>query len=186
MILDKLNGRLLVSLPTLKSGVFAKSIVFIQAQDQDGAVGFVLNKKYPTSKSKIVAQQLGLPDHTKIFFGGPVNTHSGFVLHSDDYHNQDTVQLMDNVFFTPGKQIINDLIEGTGPQEYMIILGHSIWEPDQLEAEMMGYPPYSKPYWVTADVDMEFFYGKLDAIAAWDKAIRKTASERSTFLLDKD
>lgn len=186
MILNNISGRLLVSLPNIQQGIFSKSIVFIQASDEDGAVGFILNKKYPTSKSKMVADQLGLPDYKKIFFGGPVNTHTGFVLHSNEYFNEDTVQLIDNVFFTPGRTVIQDIISGEGPAEYMIILGHCSWGPDQLQAEMVGTLPYGKPQWVTADTDMEYFYGNLDTIAAWDKAIRQTASERSTFLLDRE
>lgn len=181
---NHIAGKLLVSLPNIKQGVFSKSIVFIHSCDEDGAVGFVLNKKYPTTKAKFICDQLGIPDYKKIFFGGPVSTHTGFVLHSDDYSNEETVRLTDSVYFTPGKQIISDLRSGTEPEQYMIVLGHSSWAPGQLEAEMTGAEPYDKPHWVAADIDIDYFYGKLDAINAWDKAIRQTAKERSNFLLD--
>lgn len=185
-MINNISGKLLVSLPNIKQGVFSKSIVYVQACDEDGAVGFILNKKYPTTKAQYVAQQLGLPDYKKIFFGGPVSSHTGFVLHSREYFNKDTVQLYDDVLFTPGKRIITDIKDGIGPEEYMIILGHSHWQPDQLEAEMSGQQPYDSPHWVTAETDMDYFYGKLDAIASWDQAIRQSARERSTFLLDTD
>lgn len=185
-MINNISGKLLVSLPNIKQGVFSKSVIFIQGYDEDGSIGFMLNKKYPTTKSQYVASQLGLPDAKKIFFGGPVNTHTGFVLHSREYFNSDTVQLYDDVLFTPGKQIISDIKDGVGPEEYMIILGHSSWQPGQLEAEMSGQMPYTGPHWVTAEPDMDYFYGKLDAIGCWDRAIRQTASERSTFLLDND
>lgn len=182
-----LAGKLLVSLPTIKQGVFAKSVVFIHSVDEDGSVGFILNRRYPPSKAHFICEQLKLPDPKKIFFGGPVGTQSGFVLHSDDYHNKETVQLSDQVLFTPGKAVIKDMQDPNKcPSEYMVILGHSSWAPFQLNAEMTGQPPFEHPQWVTADIDHEYFYGQLDAIQAWDKALRRTAKERSNFLLDFD
>ena len=69
----------------------------MHGKDTDGAIGFVINKKYPTSRAKYIATQLKLEDHTKIHFGGPVEQQTGFVLHSEDYNNTKTAMLIDGI-----------------------------------------------------------------------------------------
>jgi len=182
--LRSLDGKILVALPNITQGVFSKSLVFVQQSDEDGAIGFILNKKFPPNKAKYIAQQLNIPDWHKVFYGGPTATHTGFVLHSGDYQNSDTIQVLDDIWFTPGGSIIEDIKAGKTPADYMLILGHSSWAPGQLDAEMEGLPPFEASSWVTAAPDPSMFYGNQDAIRAWDFAIRQTAKERSQFILD--
>ena len=182
--MTSLDGKILVALPNITQGVFSKSLVFVQQSDEAGAVGFILNKRLPPNKSKFIAEQLGIKDWDKIYYGGPIGTQSGFVLHSGDYHNKETVQILDDIWFTPGGSIIDDIKQGNTPKDYMLILGHSTWAPGQLDAEMEGLPPFEVSSWVTTDADPCLFYGQQDAIRAWDFAIRQTAKERSNFILD--
>lgn len=182
--MKSLDGKILVALPNITQGVFSKSLVFVQQSDEAGAVGFILNKRFPPNKAKYIAEQLKIPHWDKIFYGGPIGTHSGFVLHSGDYANSDTVQVLDNVWFTPGASVIEDIKAGKSPEDFMLILGHSSWAPGQLDAEMEGLPPFETSSWVTTAPDISLFYGQQDAIRAWDFAIRQTAKERSNFILD--
>ncbi len=182
--MNQFTNKLLVALPNIKTGMFHKSVVFMHGKDTDGAIGFVINKKYPTSRAKYIATQLKLEDHTKIHFGGPVEQQTGFVLHSEDYNNTKTAMLIDGIHFTPGVDIIKDIQEGNGPKDHMIILGHSAWAPGQLEAEIGGTSPFEKPNWVVTDPTLDYFYGKMDTVQSWDKGIRQTAKELSNFLLD--
>tara|TARA_B110000977_G_C10875431_1_gene415325 strand:- start:190 stop:741 length:552 start_codon:yes stop_codon:yes gene_type:complete len=182
--LISLDGKILVALPNITQGVFSKALVFVQQSDSNGTVGFILNKRFPPNKAKYIASQLNIDEWNRVYYGGPVATNTGFVLHSEDYRNDDTVQVLDNIWFTPGGSIIEDMKNGIKPKEYMLILGHSSWAPGQLDAEMIGAPPYESSSWVTADPDASMFYGRQDAIRSWDFAIRQTARERSSHILD--
>lgn len=183
--MNQFTNKLLVALPNIRTGIFHKSVVFMHGKDQDGAIGFVINKKYPTSRAKFIASQLNIGDHSKIHFGGPVEQQTGFVLHSEDYNNEKTATLIPGIHFTPGKHIIKDIQDKKGPKQYMIILGHSAWAPGQLEAEIGGQPPFDLPNWVITDPTLDYFYGKMDTVQSWDTAIRQTAKDISSFLLDK-
>lgn len=180
----RIEEKLLVALPNIKADVFHKSVVYLHQYDSEGAIGFILNKKYPTSKSKIIANQLNIPDWNKIYYGGPVQTTSGFVLHSADYHGDTTNRLYDDVYFTPGNHILTDLQQGHGPERFMIVLGHAGWGAGQLAAELSGQYPYKGSNWVITEPTPEYFYGQMDTVSAWDKAIRHAAKETSNFLLD--
>jgi len=124
--------------------------VYIHEFDDDGAVGFIINKKYPTVQAKEIALQLKLPDWGKIYYGGPIDQESGYVLHTDDYCTQYTTLLHGNtnLYITSGMSIINDIIAGNGPRDYMILLGHCSWSSGQLEAEISGTFPYQTRGWV--------------------------------------
>ena len=184
--MKSLEGKILVALPNITQGVFSKALVFVQQCDDSGAVGFILNKRFPPNKAKYIADQLTISEWNKIYYGGPMATHTGFVLHSVDYQNSDTVQVLDDIWFTPGGSIIEDIKTGNAPAKFMLILGHSSWGPGQLDAEMEGLPPFEFSSWVTTDPDDSMFFGQQDAIRSWDFAIRQTAKERSSFILDNE
>lgn len=172
-------------MPNIKSGIFHKSVVFMHGRDEDGAIGFIINKKYPSSRAQFIASQLKLKDANKIYFGGPVEQQTGFVLHSEDYRNEKTAMLIPGIYFTPGAHIIKDIQEKQGPQEYMIILGHSAWGPGQLEAEISGTAPFDGSNWAVTEPKLNYFYGRYDTVVGWDKALRQSAGDLSNFLLDK-
>lgn len=182
----KITGQLLVSLPTIQDGAFRKSVIYMHEFDEHGAVGFVINKKYPSKQARQIAFQLKLSDPDRIYYGGPIEPDSGFVLHTDDYHGPHTSAIHGNsrLYITSGMSVINDIIAGDGPRDYMILLGHCGWGPGQLEAEIAGTFPYQSRGWVMTTPDSEFFFGKMDSIRCWDTAIRKTARDMSQFILD--
>jgi putative AlgH/UPF0301 family transcriptional regulator len=66
----------------------------------------------------------------------------------------------------------------------MIVLGHAGWGAGQLAAELSGQYPYKGSNWVITEPTPEYFYGQMDTVSAWDKAIRHAAKETSNFLLD--
>ena len=92
-----LDGKILVALPNITQGVFSKALIFVQQSDSNGTVGFILNKRFPPNKAKYIASQLNISEWNRVYYGGPVATNTGFVLHSEDYRNDDTVQVLDNI-----------------------------------------------------------------------------------------
>lgn len=179
------SGKLLVSLPNIKGGIFHKSIVYIHNFDMEGAMGFIINKIYPTQKNHQISKSLGLPHENRVFFGGPVEQQTGFVLHSNDYQGTGTANLFGNICFTPGTTILDDINRGVGPHTYMVILGHCTWAPGQLEKEIQGHAPYNGTNWALCDTNNQYFYGMHNTQQSWKIAIEQCAKERSNLLLDK-
>ena len=75
------KGTLLISKPLINDGFFEQSVVYITTHDEDGSLGFTLNKN-----SSLLAQDFmnQLPGEDKIYYGGPVEQDALFYLHTMD------------------------------------------------------------------------------------------------------
>ena len=92
-----LEGQFLIAMPSLREGPFARSVVYMCAHRDDGAMGIVINQRADEidfgqllAQLDIVpeAEAIRLPPRAqavRVLRGGPVETGRGFVLHSTDY-----------------------------------------------------------------------------------------------------
>src|SRR5574344_1966561 len=136
-----LTGKCLVSMPNMTDECFAKSLIYICSHSQEGAMGFVINKKVTEfSFADIVAQlpikpNLMLKD-IELHQGGPLEKIRGFVLHSTDYIKDDTVVVDNGIAISSSIDVISDIAEGVGPEDNIIALGYASWSAEQLENEI--------------------------------------------------
>lgn len=81
------------------------------------------------------------PDSAKagpvLLNGGPVSQEQAFVVHSVDRSYQQSVPLIDHTMLTTDRQVLQDIAQGEGPENYLIARGYAGWGPGQLEAEMV-------------------------------------------------
>src|ERR1700685_835626 len=96
------EGRVLIAMPSLRDGPFARSVVYMCAHREDGAMGIVINQRADEIEfSKLLvqldivgkAETIRLPrsaEAVRVLRGGPVDTGRGFVLHSSDYRAEDS------------------------------------------------------------------------------------------------
>jgi putative transcriptional regulator len=80
-----------------------------------------------------------------VLHGGPVEPGRGFVLHSDDWGGQDTIQVAGIGALTGTIDVLKAIAEGRGPSRYLIALGYAGWGEGQLDEEM------ARPGWFTTD-----------------------------------
>ncbi|CAN0596226.1 unnamed protein product, partial [Laminaria digitata] len=84
-----LAGQLLVAMPQMLDERFAKTVIYMCAHTEDGAMGLVVNKVMENIDFPDLLDQLGLsPSPTgediRVHFGGPVESGRGVGLHSAD------------------------------------------------------------------------------------------------------
>src|SRR6202012_4171068 len=89
-----LDGQMLIAMPSLQEGPFARSLVYLCAHREDGAMGIIVNQSAPAVKFPELLVPLGIVNEKdssllpardgeiKVLRGGPVETGRGFVLHS--------------------------------------------------------------------------------------------------------
>lgn len=136
-----LTGQLLVAMPQMLDARFARTVIYLCAHTEDGAMGLVVNKVMENIRFPDLLEQLDLTPAVpgrdiRVHFGGPVETGRGFVLHSSDYVQDATMMIDDNIALTATTDILKDIADGEGPRNSLLALGYAGWGPGQLDAEI--------------------------------------------------
>ena len=135
-----LAGRFLIAMPGMGDTRFDRSVIYMLAHDNDGAMGFTVNR--PTDGLTLGEIASNLPAsvsetglrHLPVFVGGPVQPESGFVLHSVEPTGDDLNQ--PQVAVTQSLDILVQAANGKGPEYMRLGLGYAGWGPGQLENEI--------------------------------------------------
>lgn len=132
----------MIAMPSMGDPRFEKSVVFICAHSDDGAMGLIINKPTNDVTMDDLLQQLDITPSEgmkpiRIHFGGPVESVRGFVLHSFDYNSDgSTLKVNDTFGMTASLDVVEDIGRGEGPQNCILALGYAGWGPGQLEGEI--------------------------------------------------
>lgn len=96
-----LEGQLLVAMPRMSDRRFARSVIYLCAHSEEGAMGLIINQRASHISAPDLLERLGITTRSDddevasevlalpIQVGGPVETGRGFVLHSNDYFAED-------------------------------------------------------------------------------------------------
>ena len=167
---DHLDGKLLIAMPAMRDPRFERSVIFMCAHSDEGAMGLVVNKPAPDLEFKDLLEQLNItPDkdapQIRVHVGGPVEHGRGFVLHSADYQASDaTLRVNDRFGMTATLEILEDISHGNGPEKCLLALGYAGWGPGQLESELQANG------WLTADASPDLVFGDHDG-DKWEAAL---------------
>lgn len=136
-----LTGELLVASPQIGDPRFWHSVILVVRQNDQGAVGIMINRPVGEVPLAQLLQAVGLNDTgvkgtVRIFAGGPVGPGIGFVVHSPDYHRDGTTAIDSRLSFTENPQILEDIAHGHGPRKKLIAFGYAGWAPGQLQTEL--------------------------------------------------
>ena len=144
-----LDGQMLVAMPAMSDPRFARSVIYICAHSQDGAMGIVVNQRARRIKFPELLVQLNvikqeeairLPSSAgavQVLKGGPVEKERGFVLHSSDYFIKDsTLSIDEGISLTHTVDILRAIASGDGPHRAVLALGYAGWTSGQLENEI--------------------------------------------------
>jgi putative transcriptional regulator len=165
-----LVGRFLVAAPSMPDERFKNSVVFICKHDDDGALGIIVNNKVEDLPLGQVYKQLGIEvspaaAERAVLYGGPVEPTRGLVLHSADYKREGETLLIDGgMALTASLEILKDMAGGSGPKEAWLALGHSGWQPGQLDFEMQDNA------WLVVDGDAALVFDA-DFGSKWQRAL---------------
>jgi putative transcriptional regulator len=137
-----LVGQMLAATPLIQEGVFAHSLILVCEHFKDGAMGLVINKEVRNINKFDVLSKMGMkidPEDAaeiRMCVGGPLDPSRGFLIHSDDYKMEGTVNYGNGICVTSEKQVLLDYFAGKGPKKLIMALGYSGWIAGQLEDEL--------------------------------------------------
>lgn len=136
-----LTGQFLLAMPHLSDPRFEKVVIFICGHDSNGAMGLVVNKRLGDLTLQGLLEYLNLPQESikrdlPIYFGGPIDTGRGFILHSNDFSHPGTVSLTDAISLTATVDVLESIALGGGPRDCLLAMGYIGWGPGQLDSEL--------------------------------------------------
>jgi putative transcriptional regulator len=136
-----LTHHFLIAMPSMADPYFAKSLTYVCEHNDQGALGLVVNRPIDMTlqalfeRLSLTLKHKDLSD-APIYFGGPVQTDRGFVLHEPAGNWQSTLRVRDAIGLTTSKDILEAVGRGEGPQKILVTLGYAGWSAGQLEHEL--------------------------------------------------
>lgn len=144
-----LTGQYLLAMPGIGDPRFERAVIAMCAHDERGALGLGVGQLVPGLGLHALLDQLEIepgeaPD-APIHYGGPVDPQRGFVLHSQDWHGDDTLMIEDRWGLTSTIDVLRAIAQGGGPQRFVVSMGYAGWEAGQLDEEMTRHGWFAAP-----------------------------------------
>jgi putative transcriptional regulator len=180
-----LDGQMLIAMPGIGDPRFERTVIFLCVHSADGAMGLVVNRaaeqlSFPELLQRLdllpQKERIKLPPQAqsmKVQIGGPVESGRGFVLHTSDYHADDSTLPIDvGLGLTATLDVLRAIAAGTGPRQALLALGYAGWGPGQLEQEIQ------RNGWLHCESDETLLFDT-DLEAKYDLALRKLGIDPS-------
>ena len=159
------TNQFLIAMPGMGGDTFAGAVVYLCEHTDKGALGLVINKpiditlKHLFEKVELSLDREDLAEEP-VYFGGPVQTERGFVLHeamapdeaSETPYNS-SLRITGGLEMTTSKDVLEALSSGAGPKKLLVTLGYTGWAAGQLEDEM------SKNGWINVAAEPGIIFG---------------------------
>jgi putative transcriptional regulator len=145
-----LTHHFLIAMPSMADPHFSRTLTYICEHNDQGALGLVVNRPIDMTMQALF-ERLSLPlsdtalSDSPVYFGGPVQTDRGFVLHEPAGSWQATLRVKEAIGLTTSKDILEAVGRGEGPTRMLVTLGYAGWSAGQLEHEL------SQNAWLTVE-----------------------------------
>lgn len=164
--LINLTNHFLIAMPSLQDPLFGQSVVYLCEHSAKGAVGLVINKPCEIDL-KGLFDRVDLPltrtdlQTAPVFFGGPMQTERGFVLHEATFDPAEapdhpvyasTMVIPGGLEMTTSRDVLEAIASGSGPRKVLMSLGYSSWGEGQLESEL------GDNSWLTVQADARLIF----------------------------
>jgi putative transcriptional regulator len=157
------QGMVLIAEPGLFDLNFKRSVILIVEHNENGTVGFVLNRMLNYNLSDLI------PDfphfEAKISLGGPVSPKSIHFIHTLGDTVPDTHHVTENIYWGGDFDYIKSLIIANKitPQQILFFVGYSGWSKEQLDHEI------SENSWVVTQLNSNQIFATVDDL--WMKTV---------------
>ena len=159
-----LCGKFLIAMPSIGDHRFERTVIFLCAHSEEGAMGFIVNKTMESPDIPDFLSQLQIIEDSErdilpeqlvaqsLHLGGPVEPGRGFVLHSPEFKSDSTLEITEGICLTATLEILRAIALGRGPKKYLLALGYAGWSGGQVEEEIASNG------WLTADANQSLVF----------------------------
>lgn len=152
-----LTHQFLIAMPAMADPYFARALVYVCEHNEQGALGVIVNRPIDLTLAGLfekVEMKLNAEDMAAlpVYFGGPVQTDRGFVLHRPLGTWQSSLKVTDDIGLTSSRDILSAIGDQGQPRDVLMTLGYSGWSAGQLETEL------SQNAWLTVPASAEILF----------------------------
>ena len=152
-----LTHKFLIAMPAMADPNFSGSVVYICEHTDKGALGLVINRPTELTLETLFDKidlklEIAPWKDAPVYFGGPVQTERGFVLHVPAGSYSSSLPVRDDIALTTSKDVLEAVAGGSGPAKLLVTLGYSGWGAGQLESEL------SANAWLTVDAQQSVIF----------------------------
>ena len=170
---ESVKDNLLVATKEMRDPRFKKSVIIMIESDKNGAWGLAINKPIGSIP---LGKLINISDHSNvkkkdlfdvkipIFWGGPVERHNIFILHSKEYKSETTINY-NNISISSDYKTLIEIADNKGPKKKLVIIGISSWGEGQLEGEI------EKDHWILSEINTDLIFGR-DNLKKWINALK--------------
>ena len=152
-----LTDHFLIAMPAMDDPYFSRTLIYIAEHNDQGALGLIVNRPIDMDLATLfekIEVPLESPNvgRLPVYFGGPVQTDRGFVLHRPVGNWQSTLVVTSEVGLTSSRDVLQAVGKDGQPGEIMVTLGYSGWSAGQHENELVHNA------WLTVPADPRILF----------------------------
>lgn len=156
-----LVNQFLIAMPAMADPNFSRTLTYICEHNAEGALGIIVNRPIDMSLAGLF-ERVNIPLEAEVakteladlpvYFGGPVQTDRGFVLHRPKGQWHSTLPVTEEIGLTSSRDILQAISETGAPSDVVISLGYAGWSAGQIEWEL------SQNAWLTVPADADIIF----------------------------
>jgi putative transcriptional regulator len=178
----------LIAAPNMQDPNFAKTVVLMAEHNEEGAVGFILNKETPLSLGFFlqgvdedlaeIAESSGCGD-LPVLVGGPVQNNVAWVLYpyqEDEELDEGSMRVGDQLVLGASMDTLRAFVSGQRPGPFHVLLGYAGWGENQLEDELL------QGAWLPLSLgeDLAFSYSSEEC---WEEGVARLGLVPGAFMM---
>lgn len=167
---------LLLAMPQMADPNFNRSVVLLCRHDEEGALGFVVNRPMDIDVADLLEGDFPIPGSPSLtaWQGGPVSPERGWLIcrelpNQSEEDPEEFLEVCRGIYMSSSQTHLRNVLEQdpeeSGPHHSRLLLGYAGWGPGQLDAELIASA------WLQIPVDENLIF-ETEATEVWDKGIR--------------
>ena len=146
----------------MADSTFSRTLTYVCEHNAEGAIGIIVNRPMDMTLASLfervdIELEPGEPEQRfaalPVYFGGPVQTDRGFVLHRSCGSWQSTLNVNADIALTSSRDILQMMGKAGEPADVLVSLGYAGWTAGQLEWEL------AQNSWLTVEAEPSVIFG---------------------------
>ncbi len=166
------QGKLLISSPHL-SDFFSRTVIFMTEYNENGSLGFVINKPIEESINEIIED---FPEFgARVMLGGPVQTEIINFIHRSGSLIEGGIEISNGIYWGGNFDTLKILAGANKlhPEDFIFFLGYSGWSAGQLDDEL------KENTWIVTGSEADLLFD-LEPAKIWSETLKRMGGDYNT------